>query len=308
MKKILFIMCLCVLAVAHTSPAKAQGCYITPTNDYICDQQNPGASGHDVQRDLRNNVPGSGYVYQTNNARSEYDWVPRVLGNLEYVYEEPPPEQNEPSDWEGVQCEPGADPETAAMEHILKREGFVEQSYYDALGSEANCSYSYKAQVGDCGSSRPYCGDCAAGCLTVCVGHLVLESEMDTYAPCGTTFTEEHCTNLFENSDFPKYWNAAVQQADAMCLSDDEAACFLSTLPSVTFQHGTAWHTSSRKQNFMNDVWEPLKAGEFNRAARQLMESSWCSSGTEERCFDFVAAIQELAESGAEGCDGIANN
>ena len=327
MKKLFFIMGLCAFVLAHSSSVQAAGCYITPTNDYICDENNPGASGHDVQRDTRNDVPGSDDVFQSGDVRSQYDWMPGVLMNLGFNIESPPPGTTDvgtippgtssgsgTAQWSGAECEAGTDPRVAAQQLIIAEERLMTQSYYDGLGGHGSCPgggcvcpAAYKPQnachhAGTC--NYPYCGTNSAGCLTVGVGHLVQPHELSQYSPCGTSFTEEEMLTLFRDVDFPNYWNPAVQQTQDMCLSDSEASCFLVVLTSINFQLGAAWYT---RGPYTNHVWDSLQAGRFQEAANRFSSSSYCSQ-YEHRCNQFVQAIRALDTQGAAGCDGVPNN
>ncbi len=331
MKKILMALSLCAALFVSTQ-AKAAGCYVTATNDYICDTVAPTTAGQTVQRTPLANVPGSNNVFQTNNIRSQYSWMPGVLVNLGINTSSPPPGTHstpnitggtggtasgtQTAQWSGAECTPGEDPRVAAQNLLIQEERRMMRSYYDGQGGHGSCPGSncvcpaaYKPQNA-ChltvprGCNYPYCGTNSAGCLTVGIGHLVLPHEVSTYLPCGTTFSDDHINNLFINVDFPPRWNSAVSQTQQMCLSGEEASCFLVTLTSVIWQLGAGWYN---RTTYTGNTWAALRAGQFRVAASRFSSSPYCGQYS-HRCGQFVAAINALDAQGVTGCDGVANN
>ena len=92
--------------------------------------------------------------------------------------------------------------------------------------------------------------------------------------------------------DIQKYWNAALQQQDQLCLND---SCFFTHLVSVNYQLGTGW------TNTFKTAWAQMQQGNFTAAAASVQNSKWARQ-TPVRVQDFVVSLKAMV--GQKMCNG----
>lgn len=287
MRGVLVLSIFCFVAFLSVN-ANAAGCYITPTNDYICDQQNPGSSGRTVQREGRRNIPGSNNVFTTGDVRSQYDWMAGVLGRLGTTVGSGGPVIDPGVDGDGDgtsettippgaggECEPGVDARAQFEVEIFADEGRRNCSYYDGIGN--NCPYT-----GPGGPSGPPCS--RGGCLTIGVGHLVRRGETQ-YTPCGTCISDEEVDRL-KQQDIDAVWGPAISHADEACVSGD--GCFIKAIANVLFQGGTNF----LRGTFSNS-WGHVRCGRYDQAIAGFNASAWARQ-TPSRVQQWTAAIAQV--------------
>jgi GH24 family phage-related lysozyme (muramidase) len=285
MRNVFVFIGLAVLLLSFPVKGRAAGCYITPTNDYICDEAAPDNEGETVQDDTRNNIPGSDDVFQTNDIRSQTSWLPGVLVNLgmnlegsgsgDIDIDNDDHSGSGTAQWSGAECEEGQDAYETFKAHLLSREGRRNCSYYDGTG--ANCPYTGPGPGGG--------GNCSStGCLTIGVGHLVRSGETQ-YTPCGTCITDAQVDALLEE-DASRFWQHVTSHLQEACLEDE--GCFAVALGSVLYQGGTNFlrGTFSRR-------WNQIVAGEYGAAASGLESSRWYQQSP-TRVRDFQQALNAL--------------
>ena len=133
-------------------------------------------------------------------------------------------------------------PTKSFMSHLKHREGSVDKSYLDSVGK-----------------------------LTGGIGHLLLEEEKKLY-PKGTKIPETVRSEWIAK-DSVKAWDAAIEQADSLGVSESDQ--FIEALGSVNFT-------------------EAIDQLEYvNPRNKKLGESKW-KNQTPKRVKDFVNAIKEL--------------
>lgn len=292
MKKMFIFIALALIAFP-VSEGRSASCYITTTNDYICDDTSPGASGQTVQRDTLSDVPGSSYVFQADDVRSQYFWMPGVIANLglsitgsgsgDITVDSSGASGSGTANWSGAECEEGVDAYEQFKQHLLSREGYENCSYYDGVGS--GCPYTGPGT----GS-----GKCSrGGCLTIGVGHLVRSGETQ-YTPCGTCLSDAEVDALFE-ADASSFWSHVVSHLEEACLEDE--GCFAVALGSVLYQGGTNFlrGTFSRR-------WGQIVDGQYGAAADGWENTKW-GRQTPTRVKDWQAALYELQERKDAGED-----
>lgn len=285
---ILVMALCCAILSASQKSAHAGSCYITQQGDYVCDSKSPGNQGKTTQRETKNDL-GEGSVFQSNQIRSQYWWMPGVLANLGLntsassgtTIESDQASGVGTSNWAGAECEPGKDAKEQFKEHIMSREGYKNCSYYDGVGSQSACPSAYRS-----GSKCSGCGGCG-GCLTIGVGHLVKSSEMGKYSPCGTCISDDEVKAIF-NKDIDKFWGAVADHLKESCLEDQ--GCFAVALGSVLYQGGTGF----MRKTFKN-TWAKIVNGQYKAAADSLTGTKWYNQ-TPNRVKDFQAALYKLQE------------
>lgn len=116
------------------------------------------------------------------------------------------------------------------------------------------------------------------GKLTVGVGHLVLPEDG---LKLGDTISDEQVQGFLEK-DAQGAWNAALQQADELGVTDPK---MVEALASVNYQLGTNWN-----KEFKN-TWAAMKDGDWDKAATNVEQSLW-NNQTPVRVDDFQAALR----------------